>query len=193
MRPDRDANVGFVNDLMATEISQRNARKEAQESTGRWIVLTVVALMTLLLTLSKEAGILNADTGWTLRITFIGTLVAAAVTVACAGGVLWPRMYEKLGGSGLDHLNKADFLDRPTHEVRGQVVATQIRIAKKMDDLHEEKAKWLKRSLRALAVTLTFVVAQGVILGVNPPASSHPEGEAKMGQSIWLKRFEPAP
>ncbi len=63
---DRDANVGFVNELMATEMNQRNARKEAQESTGRRIVLTVVALTTLLLTLAKEAGILDAETSWAL-------------------------------------------------------------------------------------------------------------------------------
>lgn len=105
----RDANVGFVNELMATEIQQRNARKEAQESTGRWIILTVVALMTLLLTLAKEAGILSTDAGWALRLCFIATLSASGVTVACAGGALWPRVYEKLGGSGLDRLNKSDF------------------------------------------------------------------------------------
>lgn len=184
-QPDREANVGFANELLATEINQRNARKDAQESTGRWIVLTVVALMTLLLTLSKEAGILNAETSWPLRVAFIATLVAAAVTVGCAGGVLWPRVYERLGGDGLDRFNKPDFLDLPTHQVTGQVVATQIGIAKKMDELHERKAKWLKRAFAGLAATLVFVVSQGVLLGVDPPASGHPEEQARISSWTW--------
>jgi hypothetical protein len=189
-QPDREANVGFASELLATEISQRNAQKAAQESTGRWIVLTVVALMTLLLTLSKEAGILNAGTSWPLRVAFIATLVAAGATVACAGGVLWPRVYERLGGDGLDRFNKSDFLDLPTHEVTGQVVATQIGIVKTMDKLHEQKAKWLKRSFAGLAATLIFVVAQGVILGVDPPPSGHPE-EAKISPWIPARTSQP--
>jgi hypothetical protein len=186
----REENVGFANDLLSTEINQRNARKDAQESTARWIVLTTVGLMTLLLTLSKEAGIINDETSWLLRLCFIATLISAAATAGFAGGTLWPRKYERLGEGGLDRFNEAPFLDLPTHEVVGQVVATQIAIAKKMDDLHEVKAEWLKRSFIALGATLAFVIAQGVVLGINPPPS-HPTGLSTIAsKSKWAKTFE---
>lgn len=183
---DREANVGFANDLLDAEIGQRNARKDAQESTARWIVLTVVALMTLLLTLAARAGILTSATSAAVRALFVATLAAAAITAACAGGTLWPRRYERLGGSGLDQLNQSDFLDRPTHEVRGRVVATQIGIAKRMDVLHEAKANWLKAAFIALGITLLLVIAQGVALGISPTKTSRPPIQAKIGrESPW--------
>lgn len=172
----REANVGFAHELLSTEIDQRNARKDAQESTGRWIVLTTVALMTLLLTLSGQAGILSSGASNALRLFFIATLVSAAATAGCAGATLWPRKYERLGGQGLDRLKEGQFLDQAGHAVRGQVVATQVEIAKKMDELHEIKAGWLKKAFLALGLTLVLVIAQGVALGVDPPAK-HP-GEA---------------
>jgi hypothetical protein len=184
----REANVGFANELLSTEINQRNARKDAQESTARWIVLTIVSLMTLLLTLSGQAGILSDDASAVLRACFVGTLIAAAVTGGCAGLVLWPRRYERLGAGGFDQLNKTSFLDQPTHAVMGQVVATQIEIAKTMDQLHEIKAGWLKWAFRALGVTLVLVVAQGVLLGVDPPVADRPEEGAKISKSFsWDK------
>jgi hypothetical protein len=169
---DREKNVGFANGLLETEIAQRNARKDAQENTARWIVLTIVGLMTLLLTLSGEANILNDEATWLSRVLFVATLAAGGLTVGCAGGTLWPRKYERLGEGGLDRFNKAEFLDQEPHAVMGRVVATRIQIAKRMDELHELKAKWLKRAFAALAATLAFVVAQGVVLGVDSSNSS---------------------
>lgn len=173
---DRERNVDFANDLLETEIAQRNERKSAQESTARWIVLTIVALMTLLLTLSRESGILDDRSTTLSRILFVANLVAAAATALCAGGTLRPRRYEKLGGEGLDRLNKSDFLDSPPHAVVGQVLATRIAIAKGMDALHELKAEWLTRAFAALAVTLALVVAQGIVLGIEPPSPSDRHG-----------------
>jgi hypothetical protein len=182
----RDANVGFANELLSTEVVQRNARKEAQESTARWIILTIVALMTLLLTLSGQAGILNDGASWLLRGSFVGTLVAAAASGAFAGLVLWPRRYERLGAGGYDQLNREVFLDQPRHAVMGAVLATQIEIAKKMDQLHEVKARWLKWAFRALGLTLAFVVVQGILLGVDPPRSERPYEVAKLLRySAW--------
>ncbi len=175
---DRARNVGFANDLLKTEIAQRNERKSAQESTARWIVLTIVALMTLLLTLSREAGILDDRSTALSRVLFVATLVAAATTALCAGGTLRPRRYERLGGEGLDLLNKSDFLDSPPHAVVGQILATRIAIAKGMDTLHELKADWLTRAFAALAVTLALVVAQGIVLGIEPPSPSVRRGSA---------------
>jgi hypothetical protein len=171
--PHREQNLGLANDLLETEITQRNTRKDAQENSARWIVLTVVALMTLLLTLSGKAGILDQQASWLSRALFLATLGAGALTAACAGGTLWPRKYERLGEGGLDEFNKAQFLDQEPHAVMGRLVATRIQIAKKMDQLHEVKARWLKRALAALAATLALVVAQGVVLAVDPPISTH--------------------
>lgn len=192
---DRETNVGFANSLLETEIAQRNARKDAQENTARWIVLTIVGLMTLLLAFSGEADILNDRATWLSRVLFVATLAAGGVTVGCAGGTLWPRKYERLGEEGLDQFNKAEFLDQEPHAVMGRVVATRIRIAKKMDELHEQKAKWLKRAFAALAATLTFVVAQGVVLGIeslnHPSCHQRVVGKvAKARQGQWSRVLE---
>jgi hypothetical protein len=169
---DREKNVDFANSLLETEIAQRNARKDAQENTARWIVLTIVGLMTLLLTLSGEGDVLNDEASWLSHALFVATLAAGGVTVGCAGGTLWPRKYERLGEGGLDQFNKAEFLNQEPHAVMGRVVATRIQIAKKMDELHEQKAKWLKRAFAALAATLVLAVAQGVVLGFEPSTDS---------------------
>ena len=185
----REKNVGFAEDLLRTEIDQRNARKDSQESSARWIVLTVVALMTLLLTLSKEAGILDDASSWALRGSFIATLFAAIATVFCAGGVLVPRTYERLGGEGLAAFNQAEFLDLPSHEVKGRVVASFVGIARKMDELHEAKARWLRRALVMLGISLVFIVAQGMALAVDPPAG-HPQLAAKIGSQRWNRQSQ---
>jgi hypothetical protein len=39
-----------------------------------------------------------------------------------------------------------------------------------MDTLHELKARWLTRAFAVLAATLTLVVGQGVVLGIEPPS-----------------------
>lgn len=174
---DREANVGFANALLETEIVQRNARKDAQESAARWTILTAGALMTLLLALARDAGILETQDSAVARTFFVLTLVSAAVSAICAIGTLWPRHYERLGEEGLDRLNKRDFLDQPTHEVTGQVAATRIGIAKKMDELHEAKARWLKIAFAALAATLICIIIQGIALGVDPPSSTTPSTE----------------
>jgi hypothetical protein len=79
---DREKNVGFANSLLETEIAQRNARKDAQENTARWIVLTIVGLMTLLLTPSGEGDVLNDQASWLSHALFVATLAAGGVTPA---------------------------------------------------------------------------------------------------------------
>jgi len=88
---DRTANVGFASELLETEISQRNARKDAQENTARGVILTASALMTLLLALGKDAGVLDPSTAALARAFFVATLIAAAAAVGSAIGALWPR------------------------------------------------------------------------------------------------------
>lgn len=166
----RSANVTYASDLLETEISQRNARKDAQESTARWIVLTAGALMTLLLTLSSDAGILDQSASDLVHVFFVGTLAAATGAAIGAIGALWPRLYDRLGKEGLGHFNQKSFLDRATHEVTGQVVATRIGIARTMDENHEAKATWLKAGFVCVAVALVCLTAQGVALALDPPA-----------------------
>jgi hypothetical protein len=76
-----------------------------------------------------------------------------------------------LAPRGLVKLNDTTFLDKPEHEVMGQVVATRIAIAIKMDDLHELKAKWLKWSFRFLICAFVGLLLQGAVLAISPPAS----------------------
>lgn len=168
----RTANVGFAGDLLETEIAQRNARKDAQEATARWVVLTAGALMTLLLTLAKEAGILAPSASGLVRGFFIGALAAATGAAIGAIGALWPRQYDRLGKKGLTNFNQTAFLDRPTHEVTGQVVATRIGMAKTMDENHEGKAKWLKGGFICLGIALACLLTQGVALAIDPPQSA---------------------
>lgn len=173
----RAVNVAYASDLLETEISQRNARKDAQESTARGIVLTAGALITLLLTLSNDAGILDESASDLVHGFFVGTLVAATGAAIGAIGALWPRRYDRLGKEGLGHFNQKSFLDRATHEVTGQVVATRIGIAKTMDENHEAKARWLKAGFVCVAIALVCLTAQGVALAVDPPPEPGSDAE----------------
>ena len=169
--PQREANVAYANALMDTEIGQRNARKDSQEATARWIVASTGIVMTLLLGLAKDEGVFSSSASGVARAALVATVALGSLTAVCAIGCLWPRKYDRLGAKGLVNLNDTAFLDKPEHEVMGQVVATRIAIATKMDDLHEDKATWLKWSFRFLACAFVGLVFQGAVLAISPPKS----------------------
>jgi hypothetical protein len=168
---ERQANVDFVNSLLETEIAQRNARKEAQETTARWIVASAGVVLTLLLGLANNAGVYNAGTSTFVLVTFVLAVALGAGAAASAVGVIWPREYERLGGAGLEQLNTQAFLDQERHAVTGAVAATRIGIARRMDDLHTPKAFWLQLSLGLLVAAFLALLALGVALVGNAPAS----------------------
>jgi hypothetical protein len=168
---DRLANVAFANDLLDTEIAQRNARKDAQENTARGVIVAAGLVLTLLLGLAKDAGLFAPDTSVVARIALAATVVLGALAAACAIATLWPRKYDRLGTKGLGQFNKNDFLDQPTHRVTGTVVASRIGIAEKMDELHEAKAHWLKRSFRFLLGGFVGLIVLGAVLAIDPPES----------------------
>jgi hypothetical protein len=169
--PQREANVAYANALMDTEIGQRNARKDSQEGTARWIVASTGIVMTLLLGLAKDEGVFSSSASVLARVALVATVALGSLAAGCAIGCLWPRKYDRLGAKGLVSLNDTAFLDKPEHEVMGQVVATRIAIATKMDDLHEDKATWLKWSFRFLVLAFVGLVFQGAVLAINPPKS----------------------
>jgi hypothetical protein len=158
---EREANVTFANDLLDTEIAQRNSRKDAQENTARGIIVSAGLVLTLLLGLAKDAGLFSPDTSIVARIALAATVLTGGGAAACAIGTLWPRPYDRLGSRGLGRFNDPAFLDQPEHEVTGAVVATRIGIAKKMDEIHEEKARWLKWAFRLLLVGFVGLIVQG--------------------------------
>lgn len=158
---DREANVGFVSSLLETEIAQRNERKEAQETTARWIVASAGLFLTLLVGLAKDAGIFGARTTTLAEASFIAAIALGALAAGAAIGVIWPRDYERLGGLGLDKLNDGAFLDSAQHEVTGAVVATRVDIAKRMDELHKPKANWLQLSLALLVAAFLALIVLG--------------------------------
>jgi hypothetical protein len=187
--PQREANVAYANALMDTEIGQRNARKDSQEATARWIVASTGIVMTLLLGLAKNEGVFSSSASGVARAALVATVALGSLTAVCAIGCLWPRQYDRLGAKGLVNLNDTAFLDKPEHEVMGQVVATRIAIATKMDELHEDKATWLKWSFRFLACAFAGLVLQGAVLAISPPKStsertSNMQGGAKAAQSV---------
>jgi hypothetical protein len=166
----REANVAFAGSLLETEIAQRNARKDAQENTGRGVIVTAGLVLTLLLGLANDAGVFSRGTSVVARAALVATMLLGAGAAACAIGALWPRKYDRLGREGLDQFNDSDFLDQPSHQVTGVVVATRIGIAKTMDAQHENKARWLKWSFVLLALAFVGLLAQGVVLALDPPA-----------------------
>src|SRR4051794_21943013 len=177
---ERKANVTFANDLLDTEIAQRNSRQDAQENAARGLIVSSGLVLTLLLGLAKDAGLFAPDTSVVARIALAGTLLAGGGTAACAIGTLWPRPYDRLGAKGLGRFNDPAFLDQPAHEVTGAVVATRIGIARKMDELHEAKARWLKWAFRLLLVAFVGLIVQGVVLAVDPPAASKPSAPVRI-------------
>ena len=165
----RDANVAYANSLMDTEIGQRNARKDSQEGTARWIVASTGVVLTLLLGLAKDEGVFSSSASVAARAALVATVALGSLTAVCAIGCLWPRKYDRLGAKGLVSFNDTAFLNKPEHEVMGQVVATRVGIATKMDELHESKAKWLKWSFRFLVCAFVGLVVQGGVLALDPP------------------------
>jgi len=168
---ERETNVAFANDLLDTEISQRNARKDAQENTARGVIVSSGLVLTLLLGLAKDAGLFASDTSVVARIALAATMLAGGGAAACAIGTLWPRKYDRLGSKGLGRFNDTTFLDQAGHEVTGAVVATRIGIAQTMDNLHERKACWLKWSFRLLLMAFVGLIVQGGVLAIDPPSS----------------------
>lgn len=97
--PHREANVAYANSLMDTEIAQRNARKDSQEGTARWIVASTGSLVTLLLGLAKDEGVFSSSASGVSRGALVATVALGGVRVFWAIGCLWPRKYERLGSS----------------------------------------------------------------------------------------------
>jgi hypothetical protein len=166
---EREANVAFANDLLDTEIAQRNARKDAQENTARGLIVSSGLVLTLLLGLGKDAGLFSSGTSVVARVALAATMIAGGGAAACAIGTLWPRQYDRLGSMGLGRFNDPAFLDQAEHEVTGAVVATRIGIARKMDELHEDKARWLKWAFRLILVAFVGLIVQGGVLALDPP------------------------
>jgi hypothetical protein len=177
---EREANVAFANDLLDTEIAQRNARKDAQENTARGVIVAAGLVLTLLLGLAKDAGLFASSTSVVARVALAATMLAGGGGAACAMGTLWPRKYDRLGSGGLGRFNDPAFLDQATHEVTGTVVATRIGIAETMDTLHERKARWLKWSFRLLLVAFVGLIVQGGVLAIDPPTPAKPAAAARI-------------
>jgi hypothetical protein len=45
----------------------------------------------------------------------------------------------RLGEKALNELNTDEYLDQPTHQLLGRVIASRVAIAKKMDELQKAK------------------------------------------------------
>jgi len=167
-RPPREANVTYVDDLLAAEIASANTRKESQEATARWIIVTVGLVITLLLGLANNNSVLSEDSSGIPRAVFVATLVLAAGAAGCSMGTLWPRGYERIGTETLDAMNNDTFLDAPTHYVVGTLMSTRTNVLKTANAWHEKKAWWLKWALRLLVIAFGLLIAQGVVLAVDP-------------------------
>jgi len=72
--PQREANVAYASALMDTEIGQRNARKDSQEVTARWIVASTGIVMTLLLGLAKDEGVFSSSASGIARGALVATV-----------------------------------------------------------------------------------------------------------------------
>ena len=166
---EREMNIAFANDLLETEIAQRNSRKDAQENTARGVILSSGLVLTLLLGLAKDAGLFSPGASAIARFALAATVIAGGIGAACAIGTLWPRRYDQLGAKGLAYFNDPSFLDQASHQVTGTLVATRIGIAQTMDALHEQKSRWLKWSFRMLSVAFLGLIVQGGALAIDPP------------------------
>jgi hypothetical protein len=175
----RLTNVEFGNALLDREIDYRNARKRDQENTARALVVASGALMTVLLALSGDTGVLSADSSWWTRGFLLLTLGAAVCAAACGAWAQFPRKYTRLGGEAFNQFNNPAFLDSAEDQVLGRTLGARIGIAKKLDDRHEEKAGWLKASF------VLFVVAheQGV--------QAQPAGARRGAPTNGVLRLEP--
>lgn len=170
--PQRGANVAYAHSLLQAEEEQRNRRKESQEATARWMVATVGVVLTLLVGLAKDEGVFSSTAPLIAKGAFIAVGVFGILTAVCALACLWPRPYQRLG-KALKHFKEAQFLDRPEHQVMGEVVATRIRIVERMDVLHERKARWLKWAFVWLVCAFVGLLIQGADLAIDPPVSEH--------------------
>ncbi|MBS1868888.1 MAG: hypothetical protein JSS99_04435 [Actinobacteria bacterium] len=165
----RLANVEFGGAFLDRELDYRNHRKQEQENTARGLIVASGVLMTVLVALAKDAGIYGSGAAPTARCFLVLALAAAVGAALCGAITQWPRRYDRLGGAALDHFNDSDFLDCPTHEVQGRTLAGRIAVAKKMDDRHEDKARWLQASFALFLVALVGLVGQGTVLALDPP------------------------
>jgi hypothetical protein len=167
----RAENVATANALLETELAHRNGRKDNQENTARGLIVTAGLVLTLLLGLANDAGLFSSRTSIVARVALVVTVVLGAAAAGCSMAVLWPRKYDRLGKAGLDQINTDEFLDQPTHQLQGSLVATRIAIAKTMDVQHERKARWLKWAFRLLAGAFVGLLVQAVVLTTDPPPS----------------------
>ncbi len=117
----REANVACASATLESEISQRNARKDAQENTARGVIVTA-GLVLPCLGLANDAAVFSHSTSLVARVAVVATVVLGAVAAAFAIGALWPRQYDRLGKAGLNRFNDPEFLDRPTDQVAGSIV-----------------------------------------------------------------------
>lgn len=175
----RLTNVEFGNALLDREIDYRNARKRDQENTARALVVASGALMTVLLALSGDTGVLSADSSWWTRGFLLLTLGAAVCAAACGAWAQFPRKYTRLVGEAFNQFNNPAFLDSAEDQVLGRTLGARIGIAKKLDDRHEEKAGWLKASFVLFVVALVGLLGQGVTLAVDPP-ENEPSAPARI-------------
>jgi len=167
--PPRSENVLAVSAVLEFELSQRNSRKDAQENTARGLIVTAGLVLTLLVALANDAGLFSAKTSIVAKIALAATVVLGLGAAGTSMAVLWPRGYDRLGAKALNAMNQDEFLDQPTHQIMGSIVASRIAIAKKMDARHEEKAQWLKWSFRLLAGAFVALALQAAVLLVDPP------------------------
>lgn len=133
------------------------------------MIVTDGLVLTLMIGLANGAGLFSRGASLVGRIALVTTVLLGAGSAACAIGTLWPRPYDRLGKKGLVMFNDSEFLDQPSHRVTGAVVATRIGIATTMDELHEQKARWLKWSFALLAAAFLGLIVQGAALAIDPP------------------------
>jgi hypothetical protein len=167
----RAENVAAASALLETEIAQRNSRKDAQENTARGLIVTAGLVLTLLLGLANGSGVFSSMTSIVARVALLATVVLGAASALCAMGAIWPRKYDRLGEKALNEINTTEYLDQPTHQLFGRVIASRVAIAKKMDEQHERKARWVKRAFPLLAGAFVALLVQAVVLVADPPAS----------------------
>jgi predicted cobalt transporter CbtA len=81
--------VQFGDALLDSELARRDDRKRDPESTARALVVATGALMTILLSLAKDAGMYQAGMSWVACGFFILSLAAAVVAAGCA---VWTQL-----------------------------------------------------------------------------------------------------
>lgn len=168
----RENNVRYGDGFLDSQLDFRNQRKDKQEGTAKALVVAAGALMTILVALSEDTGVLVEGAPVTARVFLVLSLVAAVFTVVFGAATLWPRKYDRMGAEALDKFNSNAFLDQDAHQVIGETLGAKITVAKKMDVLNETKGRWLKAAFVAFVVSLAALVGQAITLAADPPPKS---------------------